>query len=70
MLLSTNMIRVHDAFGIKGMFDVLANAGFEGIDFNHDVAEYCSAEHDKAFYEDLAAYRGRFLFHKNKEIKQ
>jgi len=58
MLLSSNMIKIHDAFGIKGMFEVLAKAGFEGIDFNHDVAEYCSKEHDRAFYEDLAKCAG------------
>ena len=56
MLLSANMIRLNDTFGIKGMFDALAQAGFEGIDFNNDVAEYCTAEHDEAFYRDLGKY--------------
>ena len=56
MLLSANMIRVHDVFGIKGTFDVFAKAGFEGVDFNNDVPEYYTTEHDKSFYEDLANY--------------
>lgn len=56
MLLSANMIRVHDTFGIKKMFDVFAQAGLQGIDFNNDVAEYCTDAHDKAFYSDLGNY--------------
>ena len=56
MLLSANMIRLYDTYGIKNMFDVLAKAGFEGIDFNNDVAEYCTTEHDAEFYRELAEY--------------
>ena len=50
------MIRVHDTFGMKETFDVFAAAGIEGIDFNNDVAEYCTTEHDEQFYRDLGAY--------------
>ena len=56
MLLSANMIRIHDTFGIKETFDVFAKAGFEGIDFNNDVKEYYSDKHDEHFYRDLAKY--------------
>ena len=56
MLLSANMIRLYDTYGIKNMFDVLAKAGFEGIDFNNDVAEYCTTEHDEEFYRSLGKY--------------
>ena len=56
MLLSANMIRLHDTYGIKNMFDILAKAGFEGIDFNNDVAEYCTTEHDAEFYRELGEY--------------
>ena len=56
MLLSANMIRIHDTYGIKNMFDVLGKAGFQGIDFNNDVQEYCTTEHDAEFYRDLAEY--------------
>ena len=56
MLLSANMIRLYETYGIKNMFDVLAKAGFEGIDFNNDVAEYCTTEHDAEFYRELAEY--------------
>ena len=56
MLLSANMIKIHDTFGIRQTFDVFAKAGFQGIDFNNDVAEYCTKQHDKQFYEELGAY--------------
>ena len=56
MLLSANMIRVHDVYGIKGMFEVFVRAGFEGLDFNCDVLEYCSEDHDEAFYIDLGNF--------------
>ena len=56
MLLSANMIRIHDTFGINETFDVFAKAGFEGIDFNNDVKEYYSDKHDEHFYRDLAKY--------------
>ena len=56
MLLSANMIRIHDTFGIKETFDVFAKAGFGGIDFNNDVDEYSFDKHDEHFYRDLAKY--------------
>ena len=56
MLLSANMIRIHDTFGMKETFDVFAKAGFEGIDFNNDVEEYYTTEHDEQFYRELSAY--------------
>lgn len=56
MLLSANMIRLHDTFGIEKMFDVMAAAGIEGIDFNNDVHEYCTTEHDAEFYRELGKY--------------
>lgn len=56
MLLSANMIRVHDTFGMKETFDVFAAAGIEGIDFNNDVAEYCTTEHDEQYYRELGEY--------------
>ena len=56
MLLSANMIRVHDTFGIKKTFDVFAQAGFQGIDFNNDIGEYYTQEHDQAFYSELGRY--------------
>lgn len=56
MLLSSNMIRFHDAFGMKETLDIFAEAGIEGIDFNNDVAEFYTAEHDGAYYKELADY--------------
>ena len=56
MLLSANMIKFHDTFGMKETFDIFACAGIEGMDFNNDVSEYCTAEHNKQFYVDLGEY--------------
>lgn len=56
MLLSANMIRLHNTFGMKETFDILAQAGFEGIDFNNDVEEYYSDQHDEHFYRSLAQH--------------
>ena len=56
MLLSANMIQIHDVFGLEGTVDLFAKAGFEGIDFNNDVAPYYTAEHDPAFYEAVGRY--------------
>lgn len=54
MRLSANMIKIHDTFGMKESFGVFKKAGFEGMDFNNDVAEYFTDEHDEGFYRDLA----------------
>ena len=54
MLLSSNMIRIHTAFGIEETFSVFKQCGFEAIDFNNDVSEYCSDEHNEDFYRELA----------------
>ena len=56
MLLSANMIRFHDSFGMRQTFDIFAEAGIQGMDFNNDVSEYCTKEHDKQFYVDLGNY--------------
>lgn len=56
MLLSANMIKFHDAFGMKGAFDVFAAAGVQGMDFNNDVAPYYTTEHDEQYYVDLKNY--------------
>lgn len=56
MLLSANMIRIYDAFGMRETFDVFAQAGIEGIDFNNDIAEYCTREHGEEFYRELGQY--------------
>lgn len=56
MLLSANMIRFHDAFGMRETFDIFAQAGMQGMDFNNDVAEYYNDGHDRQFYAELAEY--------------
>ena len=50
------MIRVHNVFGMQKTFDVFSAVGFEGMDFNNDVAEYCSDEHGEQFYRELGRY--------------
>jgi sugar phosphate isomerase/epimerase len=56
MLLSANMIKFHDTFGMRETFDIFASAGIQGMDFNNDVPEYCTDEHNKSFYVDLGNY--------------
>lgn len=56
MLLSANIVRFYDVFGIKNTIDIFAQCGFQGIDFNNDVNEYYTVEHDKEFYLDLKNY--------------
>ena len=56
MLLSSNMIRFHTTFGIRRTFELFAEAGVQSMDFNNDVAEYCTQEHDKQFYVELGNY--------------
>ncbi len=56
MLLSANLIRIHDAFGDYKMFDVLAEVGFEAVDFSLDMAEYRDNNYDKDYYLNLKKY--------------
>ena len=56
MKLSANMIRVHDAFGIRETFDIFARVGFRGMDFNNDVREYFDGTHGDDFYIELGNY--------------
>lgn len=56
MKLSSNIVRFYGAFGIKGTIDVFANAGVEGIDFNNDIKEFYTDEHDKNYYIDIKNY--------------
>lgn len=56
MRLSTNLVRFHSEFGLKGTLDIFAEAGFEAIDFNTDIEEYHTDVHDKAFYEEIRSY--------------
>jgi len=56
MRLSSNMMRLHDRFGLEKTFDMFAQVGIQGMDFNNDVPAYCSDEHDEQFYRDLGNY--------------
>lgn len=56
MKLSSNIIKFHDELGLYKTLDVFAEAGFEGIDFNADLEEYCNDTHDEAFYKSIKEY--------------
>lgn len=56
MKLSCNMIKICEEYGLKKMIDVLLDCGFDGIDFNNDLEEYCGNLHDKEYYLDLKKY--------------
>lgn len=47
---------MYDAYGAKRTFELFAQSGIMGIDFNTNIPEYCSDEHDKQFYLDLKQY--------------
>ena len=54
MLISTNLISYHNEFGLDKMLDIFAEAGFEALDFNLDLAAYIG-DFDKAYFEDIRA---------------
>ena len=56
MKLSSNIIKFHDELGLYKTLDIFAEAGFEGIDFNADLEEYCNDTHDEAFYKSAKEY--------------
>ena len=56
MLISSNIIRVYDAFGIKRAFDLFSEAGFQAIDFNLDKEEFRISGYGEVYYRDLADY--------------
>lgn len=56
MLLTTNVILFHNELGLQKTIDVFAEAGFEGIEFNTDLAEHYDNTHDEAFYRQIGAY--------------
>ncbi|MBR5280372.1 MAG: sugar phosphate isomerase/epimerase [Clostridia bacterium] len=56
MLLSSNMIRLYDVFGLKETFDLLAETGYQGIDFNNDKVPYSTDQLDEQFYRKLRQY--------------
>lgn len=56
MKLSTKTGYLEGKFGIKKTIDLLADAGFDAIDFTLEKAEYCSDTHDKSFYTELRDY--------------
>lgn len=56
MRLATNMIGLDSVYGHYKMIDVLAESGFEGIDFNADKQEYYTDAHHKDFYMQWRKY--------------
>lgn len=56
MKLSSNFIKFHNEFGLKGTIDIFSEAGFEGIDFNTDLEEYYTDAHNEDFYKTIKAY--------------
>lgn len=56
MLLSTNLHKFHGAFGLTKTIDILAEAGFQGVDFNTDLEEYHTDAHSPEFYQQIREY--------------
>jgi sugar phosphate isomerase/epimerase len=49
-------MQFYQVFGIEKTIDIFADAGFQSVDFNTDLPEYHSDEHDEQFYKELRAY--------------
>lgn len=63
MKLSSNIMRFYHVFGLKKTIDIFAEAGFDGIDFNSDLQEYCDDTHSEDFYKEMGEYvRSKGLF--------
>ena len=56
MKLSSNFIYFHDELGLYKTIDIFSEAGFEGIDFNLDLAEYYSGAKDAEFFINTRKY--------------
>jgi len=56
MILSSNPVKFYEAFGIEKTFDLFADAGIQGVDFNNSVPEFRTDAHDEAYYRELRKY--------------
>ena len=56
MKLSSNFIRFHNELGLKKTIDIFSKVGYEAIDFNADLKEYHTDEHDENFYKEIKEY--------------
>jgi hexulose-6-phosphate isomerase len=56
MLLASHLVKVHDAYGLKGTVDILKKAGFDAIDFSLDIEEYYTNEYDDWFFTEARKY--------------
>ena len=56
MKLTSNFILFHDELGLTKTIDIFSEAGFEGIDFNTDLRQYYTDDHDEEFYKKTRAY--------------
>ena len=56
MILSTKTGFLDKIYGIKDAIAIIADAGFDAIDFSMDSAEYGSDVHSKEYYTELRKY--------------
>ena len=56
MKLSINTGRFAVEFGLKRAVEMIADAGFDALDFSEFEAEFYTDAHDKAFYKDVRSY--------------
>ena len=55
MLLSSNIFKLNNEFGIKKTLDMFSEAGFKGVDFGLDLPMY-KAEDNKDVFTDIKKY--------------
>ena len=56
MLLSTQTCGLERNFGIKKAIDIIADAGFDAMDFSIFTDEHCTDVHDIDYYRELRKY--------------
>ncbi len=56
MKLSTATSTVERAFGLKGAIDLIAEAGFDAIDFSAGFEEYQTDTYNKEYYTEIKKY--------------
>ena len=56
MRLSTNIRPLHIAFGFKKAIDIIAQSGFDAMDFSATIEEFHTDVHDNDYYIEMKKY--------------
>lgn len=56
MRLSTNIRPLHNAFGFEKAIDIIAQSGFDAMDFSATIEEFYTDAHDNDYYIEIKKY--------------